>query len=107
MVTLDMSSDLIKEIRNKLAELMKQADETVVLIESKIKERENELDEKIREYAILKEREKKLNDYQNNLKKQETLVNLQKEANREKQIALEKKERELESTLQRVKGLLS
>lgn len=101
------STEIVKEIRLKLGEVLKQADEFVALVDQKIKARENELTEQMRKYEVLKEREKKLEDYRLELEKREKEIETQKKANRDKQIVLERKDRELTDKLSRVKDILS
>ena len=107
VTTFDNSSETVKQIRNELADLMKKADEFVVLVENRIKARENELTEQIRKFEILKEKEKKLAEYETELKQRENLINKEKQGLRDKQIVLDKKEQELQSKLERVKSLLN
>lgn len=106
-MTFDDSSETVKQIRNELSDLMKKADEFVVLVETRIKGRENELTEQMRKFEILKEKEKKLTEYETELKKRESLINTEKQGLRDKQIVLAKKEEELQSKLERVKNLLA
>ena len=107
VTTFDNSSETVKQIRNELADLMKKADEFVVLVENRIKARKNELTEQIRKFEILKEKEKKLAEYETELKQRENLINKEKQGLRDKQIVLDKKEQELQSKLERVKSLLN
>ena len=106
MATFDDSSETIKQIRNELADLMKKADEFVLLVENRIKARENELTEQMRKFEVLKEKEKKLNEFEENLKNKEKLLSKEKSGLRDKQIVLDKREQELQSKLERVKNLL-
>lgn len=105
--TYDDSSETVKEIRQKLADVVKEADEFVNLVETRIKARENELTEKMRKYEVLKEREKKLDEYKEELEKRERLVKKEKEGLRDKQKALSKKEEQLQQKLERVQNILN
>lgn len=100
------SEEMVKQIRAELVDLMKKADEFVIYIEKKIQDRETELDEKIRKYQILKQREKNLDEAEQSLKKREVLVNKEKQNLRDKQLALDTQEKELNKLRDRVKNIL-
>ena len=101
------STDVVKEIRLKLATILKEADDFVALVDKRIQARENELTEQMKKYQSLKEKEKSLENYRLELEKREKEIEVQKKANRDKQIALNRKEEELDNKLIRVKDILS
>jgi len=97
--TFDESSEFIKEIRGKIADIMKQIDDFVAIVEARVKTRENELTEQMKKFETLKDREAELES-----KKE---LHKQTSANRDKQIALDKKEQGLQDKLQRVQSILN
>jgi hypothetical protein len=101
------STDIVKEIRLKLAVILKEADEFVELVDRRVKARENELNEQMKKYEVLKDKEKKLEDYRLGLDQREKELEVQKKANRDKQIALEKSEQEIQDKLKRVQSILN
>ena len=100
------STDVVKEIRLKIAAILKEADEFVALVDQRVKARENELTEQMKKFEVLKEKEKNLEEYRSELEKREKELGLQTKANRDKQLALENKEKDLESKLRRVQDIL-
>jgi len=106
-VVFDDSSEFIKEIRGKIADIMKQIDDFVALVEARIKARENELTEQMKKFESLKEREKELDNKRLEIEKSKKELHKQTQANRDKQIALDKKEQELQDKLQRVQSILN
>ena len=105
--TFDESSEFIKEIRGKIADIMKQIDDFVAIVEARVKTRENELTEQMKKFETLKDREAELENQRLEVEKSKKELHKQTSANREKQIALDKKEQGLQDKLQRVQSILN
>ena len=56
----DDNNPFIKSIRAEIADIMKRIDEFVNMVEDGIAEKEQKLDEKMKEFAVLQAREQKL-----------------------------------------------
>lgn len=102
-----MNEDFIKKIRSEIADILKQVEDFAVNTEKTINARENELTEQMKKYETLKERENDILRQKEEILKSKKEVTKQVKANRDKQIALEKKEEELQDKLQRVKSILN
>jgi hypothetical protein len=102
----DDSSELVSSIRAKTDELKRVADEFVVLLEEKIKQREIELDKHIAKYQLLGKRKIELDDIEKGLIEREKLLQKEKIALREKQQHLTKQEDEVKKKLLKVQNLL-
>jgi len=105
--TFDESSEFIKEIRGKIADIMKQIDDFVAIVEARVKTRENELTEQMKKFETLKDREAELENQRLEVEKSKKELHKQTSANRDKQIALDKKEQGLQDKLQRVQSILN
>lgn len=103
----DKGSQMMGDIRVKVADVTKLLDDLVIFVEDRIKTREADLDEKIKEYKILVEKQKKFEDYRESVEKRERLLEKQKKKLRVKQQALDRKEDKLQQKLQKVEELLS
>ena len=101
------TSEMVKEIRTFISQLMKQVDEFAVGVENQITEREKELDTEIKNVEKLKEREKLLNEKENKLKQWEAEISKQSQANRDFKIALDKREAELKIKTQRLQTIIN
>lgn len=102
-----MSEDFIKTLRLRIAEILKETETVIDDIENRITEREKELDNKIKEYEGIKIKEKELNDREQKLETKHREITKQIQANREKQLSLDKREEELKGKLDRVQKILN
>ncbi|MHC4269152.1 MAG: hypothetical protein ACYSWS_03420 [Planctomycetota bacterium] len=107
MIYSESPSEMIKKVRIQIAAILKNVDQFTVNFEAQLLAREKELDEQIKKYANYKEREKEFEEKKKKLVIREKTIQKQKQANRDKQMALNNKEKELNKTLERVKGILS
>lgn len=106
MTTTD-SDSFLKDIRLKMSDVMKDLDDFLEMVAQGMKTKSDELDEKVRKYQILKAREQKLLDYEKSLEKRENIIKESKKNQRDKQIALDKREAEIEKRLERLKNILN
>jgi hypothetical protein len=98
---------VLREIREKLAGLMKDLDDFVNFTETRIIEMENNLDNKIKEYATLAEKQRNLENDKKQLISDKQIFSQEKQANRVKSIALDNREKELEDKIKRVQTILT
>lgn len=96
----------IQDIRIESNKLLKLIDDVVTMAEKSIEEKEVLLDKKMKEYAIQGEREKKLAVLEESLKKERALIEKEKQTIHEKQILLEKKEKDLEQRISKINAYM-
>ena len=97
----------LQEIRMRANELTKMVDNFVAEAEKDLNERKAILDKKIKEYALLNEREKNIAHQEEGVSKDRVLLKKEQDALNEKQKRLELKEQELDKKIQRVNELMS
>lgn len=102
----DNASEFLSSIRQEMSGIMKQVDEFLTKVEEMLKEKENELDEKIKTFSTLGAREKKLKRDKIEFAVEKNAVEKQKIANRDKQLALSKKEEKIDKKLETIKNIL-
>ena len=105
-MTSDSDKPVLKDIRDYVAKLTKMADDFVSYVEGKIQEREAELDEKIKEYAQLKNIQKEIDEKRQQLKEERVIINKEKEANRIFKLSLEAKQKKIDEKLAQVQSIL-
>ena len=101
------TSELLNSVRRDISDVMVNVDKFISKTEKQIKERESEIDGQIKEHSTLKIREKKLKRAKKLFAEEKNAVEVQKEANRNKKIVLDKQERKINEKLETVKNILS
>lgn len=97
---------MIRDIRNQATELTKSIDSFVNDVSQKIEKEEKKLSEKMKEYALIDEKEKKVVELQERVKKERLLIEKEKEASRTRQKQLDIKENKLQENIKKVNELL-
>lgn len=97
---------ILQDIRSKATELTKMIDDFVSEVSKDIDEKEAILTNKMKEYATLGEREKKLVLQEESFDKERALLKKEQEVLSEKQRKLELKEQDLERKIQKVNELM-
>ncbi len=101
------SLKITKDLRAKILEITRLADELVVFVDESTQERENDLDEKIKKLQVLGEKEKMLKAEASKIATQNQEIALAKKANRDKQLSLERKEQEVSEKIKKVQNILN
>ena len=107
MSSLDESSQMLKNVRASISELLKKVDDFAVMVEAEIRAREEELDESIKRFKTLGRKEQELKELEERILVKEREIIKQQRANRDFQIALQRKEQELDEKLKRVQNILN
>ena len=97
---------VLDDIRQKAVELTKSVDGFVQEAESRLNKREEELDEKIKEMAVLEEKDKRLHAMKEGLEKERRLLEKEKEASRLKKKGLDLREVNLKKKIEQVNSLM-
>lgn len=98
---------ILQDIRSLATKLTKEVDDFVAEAERDIQEKENVLDKKIKQYAVLKEKEKQLRHIEEGIKKERTLLEKEKSDLGDKQRLLKIKEDKLNEKIRKVNEVLS
>lgn len=101
------ADDTVKRIRNQITDILKQVDEFVVLTQEALRQREQTVNERIKYYEKLKDKEKKLKIFAEDLDTKQKAIKKQKLANRQKKVNLDNREKKLEAKIREVKNVLS
>ncbi len=101
------TSEFLVSVRRDISGVMKRVDEFIDKLDKQIKDKENELDIQLKAFSTLETRESKLKEAKKELAAEQNAINKQKQANRDKQLALEKREEEIDKKLERVKNILT
>lgn len=96
----------LQEIRSKANELTKMIDDFVVSVSKDLNEKEAVITNKIKEYATLGEREKKLSLQEESFAKERVLLKKEQDALNEKQRKLELKEQDLDKKIKKINDLM-
>lgn len=106
MIYKDTSTPILTDVKKLIADLIAKTEEFVLFAEKSIQEKEHELDVKIKELAILKDKEKTIEKEKEKLTEDKRILQKEKQAMRDRQITLERKEKELQLQIQRVQDIL-
>ncbi len=105
-LAVDTSNPILTQVRTEIADIVKQVDEWVVSATQNIAESERDLDEKIKQYATLEQRERKLKEDQRILFEDRKVLDKEKSANEDFKRSLDKQKDELSEKLARVQSIL-
>ena len=97
---------MLQEIRTKANDLTKMVDSFVIKFDKDLSEKEATLTNKMKQYNMLGERERKIVEQEQGIVRERALLKKEQDAQNEKQRRLELKERDLDSKIKKVNELM-